>query len=304
MPDGSVKEGVSFETSPYDIAAKISKQMADKIVVAKVKYSKRVATLDEGLLNPEAEEGIDEDDQWYFWDVTRALEGDCELFLFKFDDKEGKETFWHSSAHILGETLENEYGVHLCHGPPTDSGFFYDSYTGKKDIFTEKHYKDIDKAAQKIVSEKQTFSRLILTKEEALRLFGLNPFKVQLITNKIPEGGKVTAYKCGQLIDLCTGPHIPTTKMIKAFRVLKNSSAYWLGKAGNDSLQRIYGVTFPSKKEMDEHIHLLEEAAKRDHRTIGRDQGLFDMNPMSPGCGFMYPKGTIIYNKLMEMIKT
>jgi len=154
MPDGAVKEGVSFETSPYDIAAKISKQMADKIVVAKVKFTKRVATLDEGLLNPEAEEGKDEDDQWYFWDVTRALEGDCELFLFKFDDKEGKETFWHSSAHILGETLENEFGVHLCHGPPTDSGFFYDSYTGKKDIFTEKHYKDIDKAAQKIVSEK------------------------------------------------------------------------------------------------------------------------------------------------------
>jgi threonyl-tRNA synthetase len=165
MPDGAEKEGVSFETSPFDIAAKISKQFAEKIVVAKVKYTKRVATLDEGLLNPEAEEGKSEEDQWYFWDVNRVLEGDCQLVLYKFDDAEGKETFWHSSAHVLGETLENEYGVHLCHGPPTDSGFFYDTYSGK-DIFTEKNYKDIEKAAQKIVSEKQTFTRLVLTDVE------------------------------------------------------------------------------------------------------------------------------------------
>ena len=169
----------------------------------------------------------------------------------------------------MGETLENEYGVHLCHGPPTESGFFYDTYTGK-DIFTEKNYKEIEKAAQKIVTEKQTFTRLVLTKEESLQLFGMNPFKVQMISSKIPDGSKVTAYKCGNLIDLCTGPHIPTTKIIKAFKIMKNSSAYWLGKAENDSLQRVYGITFPSKKEMDEYVHLMEEAAKRDHRTIGR----------------------------------
>lgn len=171
MPDGAVKEGVSFVTSPFTIAAGISKQFAEKIVVAKVKYSRRVATLDEGLLNPEAEEGVNEDDQWFFWDVNRVLEGDCDLKLFKFEDKEGKETFWHSSAHVLGQTLENEYGVQLCHGPPTDSGFFYDSYSGK-DIFTDKNYKEIEKAAQKIVSDKQAFDRLVLTKEEALNLFG------------------------------------------------------------------------------------------------------------------------------------
>ena len=235
LPDGAVKEGKSFETSPFDIACQISKQFAEKIVVSKVKFAKRVATLDEGLLNPEAEEGKSEEDQWFYWDVNRPLEGDCDLQLFKFDNEEGKETFWHSSAHVLGETLENEYGVHLCHGPPTDSGFFYDSYSGK-DIFTEKNYKDIEKAAQQIVKDKQTFFRLVLSKEDALRLFGGNPFKVSLISNKIPDGGKVTAYRCGNLIDLCTGPHIPSTKIIKAFKVMKNSSAYWLGKAGNDSL--------------------------------------------------------------------
>ena len=156
--------------------------------------------------------------------------------MYQFEDNEGREVFWHSSAHILGETLENEYGVHLCHGPPTEQGFFYDSYTGKKDKFNEDMYKSIEEAAAKIVKEEQTFERLVLTKEESLNLFGNNPFKVSLISNKIEDGGKVTAYKCGNLIDLCTGPHIPSTKMIKAFKVMKNSGAYWLGKEGNDSL--------------------------------------------------------------------
>ncbi len=144
-------------------------------------------------------------------------------------------TFWHSSAHILGESLEKEYGVHLCHGPPTEHGFFYDSYTGT-DRFQKENYKKIEEVAKKIIQEKQTFQRLILTKEEGLKLFEANPFKIQLITSKILDGGKMTAYKCGSLIDLCTGPHIPTTKMIKAFKVMKNSSAYWLSKAENDSL--------------------------------------------------------------------
>ena len=192
--------------------------------------------------------------------------------------------------------------MQLCHGPPTDSGFFYDSYSGK-DIFAEKDYPLIEKAAKKIVESKQVFDRLVLTKIEALRLFGSNPFKVSLISNKIPDGSRVTAYKCGNLIDLCTGPHIPTTKIIKAFKIMKNSSAYWLGKADNDSLQRVYGITFPSKKEMDEYVKLIEEAAKRDHRRIGKGQGLFDTHDWSPGCAFMYPRGAYIYNKLMEMIK-
>jgi threonyl-tRNA synthetase len=118
-----------------------------------------------------------EDASWNYWDTTRPLEGDCHLTLHKFDESLGKETFWHSSAHVLGEALESDYGCHLCHGPPTESGFFYDSYTGKKDIFTEKNYKEIEKTAQKFIAEKQTFSRLVLAKEEALKLFAANPFK-------------------------------------------------------------------------------------------------------------------------------
>lgn len=142
-----------------------------------------------------------------------------------------------------------------------------------------------------------------MTKEEALKLFAYNPFKTTLIESKIPEGGKLTAYRNGDLIDLCTGPHIPTTQRIKAFKVMKNSSAYWLGKATNDSLQRIYGVTFPSKKELDEYIHFMEEAAKRDHRNIGKHQDLFNFHVLSPGSGFWYPHGSKVYNKLIEFIR-
>lgn len=268
LPDGKEKEGTSFETTPLDIAKSISNSLVDKIVVAKVKFLNRVGTLDTGLVDPEAES--DSGEAWELYDSFRPLEGDCELKLITFDEPEGKMVFWHSSAHILGECMEREFGIHLCHGPPTDSGFFYDAYCGPTGIFSQDHYKTLEEQAKKVVAEKQIFQRLILTKEEALRLFDSNPFKVQLIASKIPDGGKATAYRAGDLIDLCTGPHVPNTGRVKAFKIMKNSSAYWLGKATNDSLQRIYGVTFPSKKELDEHITLIEEAAKRDHRLIGK----------------------------------
>lgn len=130
LPDGKVKDGTSFETSALDIAKSISNSLPDKVVVAKVKYLNRVGTLDEGLINPDAEKA-DGEEHWELYDSFRPLEGDCELKLLTFDDPEGKMVFWHSSAHILGSCMEKEFGVHLCHGPPTDSGFFYDAYTGK-----------------------------------------------------------------------------------------------------------------------------------------------------------------------------
>lgn len=130
MPDGAKKSGEAFKTSPFDVAKGISKQLAEKIVVCKVRYPQgRVATLDEGLCNPEAE-NESKGEGWMFWDATRPLEGNCELKLLQFGDEEGRQTFWHSSAHVLGESLEREFGVQLTHGPPTDAGFFYDSYSG------------------------------------------------------------------------------------------------------------------------------------------------------------------------------
>jgi len=131
------------------IANQISKQLAKKIIVAKVRIINRIATLDDGLMDPESEKAASDPNAFVFWDATRPFEGDVELQMLQFTDPEGKETFWHSSAHVLGETLEMEYGVHLTHGPPTADGFFYDSYAGK-DYFNEKNYKTIEDCAKKI----------------------------------------------------------------------------------------------------------------------------------------------------------
>jgi threonyl-tRNA synthetase len=301
LPDGGKKEGIAFETTPLMVAKMLSNSLPDKVIVAKVKYSKRVATLDHGLVD--AMDDKQEGEEWIQWDAWRPLEGDCELTLLKFEDPEGQEVFWHSSAHILGEALERAFGVHLCHGPPTEQGFFYDSYTGQHDIFKEENYPMIEAEADKVAKEKQTFSRLVLSKVDALKMFGKNPFKVSLITNKIPDNGNVTVYKCGNLIDLCTGPHVPHTGKIKAFKVTKNSSAYWLGKATNDSLQRIYGITFPNPKMLKEWVHIQEEALKRGHKRVGEQQELFHFSYLSPGSAFFHPRGALIYNKLIDIIR-
>jgi threonyl-tRNA synthetase len=147
------------------------------------------------------------------------------------------------------------------------------------------------------------YQRLTLSKSQALHLFQDNPFKVQLITNKIPENGKTTAYRCGYLIDLCMGPHLPSTGVVKSFKVTKNSACYWLGNAKNDSLQRVYGVTFPSEKEMTEWVKRKEEEEKRDHRNIGKHQDLFLFHTLSPGSAFFYPHGAYVYNKLVSFIR-
>lgn len=302
MKDGTVRKGVSWETTPLAIAKELSNSLAKKAVVAKVLYSNRVGTLDEGLANtgPEVE---GQDETWTLYDLERPLEGDCQLQILTFEDDEGKMVFWHSSAHILGECLECNYGVHLCYGPPTQDGFYYDAYCGQ-DKFAESHYKDIEKKAKMVTKAKQKFERIVLTKEEALEMFAYNPFKVQLIQNKVPEGGKTTAYRCGPLIDLCTGPHVPTTGAINSFKIMKNSSSYWLANAENDSLQRVYGVSFPDKKQMDEYIKFIEEAKLRDHRKVGADQELFYHHEYSPGSWFFTPDGAYIYNELVEFMRT
>ena len=161
--------------------------------------------------------------------MNRPLEGDCNMELVSFDEKEGKEVFWHSSAHLLGQSLEQNFGAWLCHGPPLDNGFFYDSFTGHHTI-SQTDYDKIEKEVKHYSQQKQPYERIVLTKQEALEMFKYNPFKTQLIEAKIPEEGYTSAYRCGNLIDLCTGPHIPTAGLVKGFKVTKNSSAYWLGK--------------------------------------------------------------------------
>ena len=306
LPDGKVIEGVSWETTPLAIAEGISKGLAANVIVAKVTYSSRIGVEEAdgvGMVNtgPE-EEGEEGAAKAELWDLIRPLEGDCQLELKKFDDKEGKMVFWHSSAHVLGECLECNLGAKLCIGPPTEDGFYYDAYLGSKSL-TEDDYPVIKAKAETITKAKQPFERIVLSKTQALRLFADNPFKVQLITTKIPDNGYTTAYRCGPLIDLCRGPHVPTTGNIKAFEVTKASSSYWLGSVDNDTLQRVYGISFPDPKQMKAYLIMVEEAKKRDHRVLGTKQELFFFHELSPGSCFFMPHGARIYNKLMDHIK-
>lgn len=234
--------------------------------------------------------------------MSRPLDGDCEIEYCTIEDKEGKSTFWHSSAHILGSSLEHTYGSHLCIGPALEEGFYYDCYMGKNAV-DEKDYPKIEESAKAVITANHPYNRLTLTKSEALELFGENPFKVQLIKNKIPENGKTTAYRCGDLIDLCMGPHLMSTGVAKSFKITKNSSCYWLGNANNDSLQRVYGVSFPSAKEMEEYVKRKAEEEKRDHRNIGKQQDLFMFHNLSPGSCFFNPHGAYVYNKLVNFMR-
>lgn len=279
LKDGTVKEGVAYETSPQDIAGGIGKSFAERQVIAKVDGS--------------------------LWDLERPLESDVSLEFLDFEHPEGKAVFWHSSAHVLGEACECHYGCHLSYGPPTEDGFFYDmSIKNGEGVVSQDDFGNLEKVSTKVIKEKQKFVRLEMTKEELLKMFEYNKYKVQFISDKVPDGTSTTVYRCGPLIDLCLGPHILHTGKIKAFKVLKNSSSYFLGDANNDSLQRVYGISFPDKKLMDEHLKFLKEASERDHRKIGKEQELFYFNEMSPGSAFWLPHGTRIYNTLVDTMRS
>ncbi|PFH37643.1 threonyl-tRNA synthetase family protein [Besnoitia besnoiti] len=315
LPDGSKKEGTAFETSPYDVAVQISKGLADASLVAKVLYvepgvgaeaSITAADDDEESCacgNHEGEEANGEKEKWMLWDLKRPLEGSCKLQLLKFDADEAKHVFWHSSAHILGQSIEACFGAQLTVGPALTNGFYYDAYMGSATV-TEESYAQLEKAAHRVIKEDQPFRRLVCSRQEALELFADNPFKVQLIRSKIPADGRTTVYRCGQLVDLCRGPHVPSTGKVKAFQVSKHSATYWLGRQNLDSLQRVYGVSFPDKKQLKEYLQLLEEAKKRDHRVVGQNLHLFffDTN-VSPGSCFWLPDGAKVYNKLCEFMR-
>ena len=215
------------------------------------------------------------------FDLERPLEDDCSLEILKFEDKDGEYTFWHSSAHILGQALEMKYGAHLAFGPPTEDGFFYDVSTHGHAVSTEE-FASLQKLIDQVVKEKQPFERLVLTKDEALELFQYNPFKQEIISTKVPDGETCTAYKCGPLIDLCRGPHVPHTGRIKAMEVTKNSSSYWQADATKASLQRVYGIAFPDAKALKAYKYKIEEAKKRDHRVVGVQQELFFFDAISP----------------------
>ncbi|KAK9733550.1 hypothetical protein RND81_04G074700 [Saponaria officinalis] len=278
LPDGNVKEGKKWSTTPLDIAAQISKSLASNALISRVNGD--------------------------LWDMRRPLEGDCELKLYTFDSDEGRDTFWHSSAHILGQSLEMEYGCKLCIGPCTTrgEGFYYDAFYGELSL-NEDHFKQIEAGAAKAVAEKQPFERIEVTRQQALEIFSDNRFKVEII-NDLPEDKTITVYRCGPLVDLCRGPHIPNTSFAKALCCLKASSAYWRGDKNRESLQRVYGISYPDSKRLKEYLKQLEEAKRYDHRLLGVKQELFFCHPLSPGSWFFLPHGARIYNKLMEFIRS
>lgn len=289
LKDGTTKEAIAWETSPMDIAKEIAKSFSERQCISKV--------------NGE------------LWDLERPLEGnegdEIRIQFFDFESETGKKVFWHSSAHVLGEACECNLGAHICLGPPTDDGFFYefacrDSMNPESTDRTvsQADFPNLESVSKNVIKEKQKFERLVMSKEDLLKMFHYSKYKTYLVQTKVPEGGSTTVYRCGSLIDLCTGPHIPHTGRIKAFKLLKNSSCYFLGENTNDSLQRVYGISFPDKKLMDAHLKFLAEASMRDHRKIGREQELFYFNEMSPGSCFWLPHGTRIYNTLVDLLRT
>jgi len=334
MPDGNVlsqsKDGTPFmaySTTPFHVAAVISQGLADASTVARVTYEKYADDYDpafDGMggtdtladamddMDLEDNDGSDPASSGdiasglkpMLWDMTRPLVGPVKrLELLKFnDDQEAKTVFWHSSAHMLGEALEHLYGVKLTIGPPLKGGFYYDSYMGI-DSIKDEDYKPIEKEVQKITKQKQKFERMVVTKDEALELFADNPFKVKILSTKVADGTRTTVYRCGDLIDLCRGPHVSHTGKVKAFAAAKHSAAYWLGDAENDSLQRLYGISFPDKKQLKVWQEMMEKAKERDHRRIMTKQELVFFHELSPGSAFWLPHGTRVYNRLVDFIK-
>ncbi|KAI5304839.1 Threonine--tRNA ligase, mitochondrial [Ascosphaera pollenicola] len=270
--------GKAFETTPGSFLKHAPKDIAARIVIAKV-------------------------DKKQLWDLDRPLETHAFVEFLPFDVPEGREVFWHSSAHALGEACECEFGCMLSHGPPTAQGYFYDMALPEGKVVKESDWPGLDKRSEKVCKEKQKFERLEVSKENLRKMFGYSKYKLHYINNLV-EGEYSTVYRCGTLVDLCRGPHIQNTGKIKAMKIMQNSSAYFLGDQSNDALHRIRGVAFPEKQLMKDHLKFLEEAEKRNHLRIGKDQELFFFDESSPGSPFLLPAGTKIFNQLQKLLRS
>ncbi|XP_061670702.1 threonine--tRNA ligase 1, cytoplasmic [Syngnathoides biaculeatus] len=276
LPDGRQVMGTSWVTTPYKLACDISQGLADNAVISRV--------------NGE------------LWDLDRPLEDNCSLEILRFDNEDAQAVYWHSSAHILGEAMERYYGGCLCYGPPIENGFYYDMFLDGPKSVSSTEFEELETLCKMVMKEKQAFERLELTKETLLKMFKYNKFKCRILNEKVSTP-TTTVYRCGPLIDLCRGPHVRHTGKIKAIKIFKNSSTYWEGRSDMETLQRIYGISFPDSKMLKEWERFQEEAKNRDHRKIGKDQELFFFHDLSPGSCFFLPRGAYIYSTLMEFIR-
>ena len=277
MPDASVRE-VPQGASALDVAKGISEGLARVVVSAKI--------------NGEV------------WDLNRPIMEDSTLSLLKFDDLDGKKTFWHSSSHLLAEALEALYpGVKLGIGPAIDNGFYYDVDFGDHQ-FSSNDFEKVEQKMKELASQANTFERKEISKSDAIAYFTEknDPYKLELIDGL--EDGQITFYTQGNFTDLCRGPHIQNTSSIKAIKLLNVAAAYWRGDEKNKSLTRIYGVSFPKAGMLKEHMNLLEEAKKRDHRKLGKELELFMFSEkVGAGLPLWLPKGTAIRERLENFMR-
>lgn len=277
FPDNSVKQ---FEAgvTPLEIAKSISPRLAEDVLAASV-------------------DGAE-------WDLSRPISADASLKLFKWDDPEGKHAFWHSSAHLLAEALQELYpGVKFGIGPAIENGFYYDIDPAGNTITSDDFAKIEDKMLE-LARRKAEIVRADISKADALKLFGDRgeEYKCELISEL--EDGHITTYTQGAFTDLCRGPHIPNTAPIKAVKITSLAGAYWRGDEKRNQLVRVYGITFPKKKMLDEYLALLEEAKKRDHRKLGKEMELFAFSQnVGAGLPLWLPKGAALRDRLEQFLR-
>jgi threonyl-tRNA synthetase len=277
FPDGAVRQYESGSTA-LDIARSISEGLARKVLAANVNGQ--------------------------VWDATRPLTADANVKFLTWDDTDGKSTFWHSSAHLMAEAVESLFpGAKFWVGPALDKGFYYDIDLGDRKI-SEEDLATLEKKMNELAKQNNAYIRKEMPKAEAIAYFTDkgDEYKLDLLGNL--EDGKISFYTQGQFTDLCRGPHIPATGAIKAIKLTNIAGAYWKGDEKNKQLTRIYGVTFPTQKELDEYLLMLEEAKKRDHRKLGKELGIYTMDDdVGPGLPLWLPNGTIIIEELEKLAK-
>jgi len=278
FPDGNFREYEAGITG-WDIAGSISPRLQQDVLAAGVNGQ--------------------------VWDLHRPINEDAEVKLFKWDDAEGKHAFWHSSAHLMAEALEELYpGIKFGIGPAIENGFYYDVDPGEGISIKDADLPAIEKRMQDLAARKETIIRRDIAKADALRMFGDkdDQYKVELISEL--ADGTITTYTQGGFTDLCRGPHLPNTDYIKAIKLLSVAGAYWRGDEKRKQLTRIYGISFPKKKMLDEYLELLEEAKKRDHRKIGKELELFAFSQnVGAGLPLWLPRGTQLRLRLEDFLK-
>ena len=277
FPDQSVRE-FAEGTTPMEIAKNISPRLAQEVLAAKV--------------NGEV------------WDLTRPLTHDTAIQLLKWDDEDGKHAYWHSSAHLMAEALQQLYpNVKFGIGPAIENGFYYDVDLGE-DVITDSDFAKIEAKMMELAGKGETIQRASISKADAMKMFGGRGevYKTELISEL--EDGQISTYTQGSFTDLCRGPHLPDTSYIKAVKITSVAGAYWRGDEKRKQLVRLYGITFPKKKMLDEYLTMMEEAKKRDHRKIGRELELFAFSSaVGSGLPLWLPRGTQLRLRLEDFLK-